>query len=211
MVDRVHVEETLKLISGVLSARVIGEAADPEEVHILADSTRHPKQIARDVETCLVARFGIVIDHRRISVAQVEPAPAAEVRLSVEAVAYRLQGRTARAEVSLRLGDAVFLGTAEGPASSRHRLRLAAEAAAAGVKQTPGGRLDVVVEDVGWFSVGHQPVIACVVTLADGRSEEPLSGSAPVRRDAVEAAARAVLSALNRRLGLLLDETHVPV
>ena len=40
---------------------------------MLAGSGRHPKQIARDVESCLAAKFGLAVDHRRISVAQMEP------------------------------------------------------------------------------------------------------------------------------------------
>lgn len=211
MVDRVQIEETLRLISGVLSARVIGDAGDPDEVHILASNKRHPKQIARDVESCLVARFGLVIDHRRISVAQLEPDPAKEMRLMLEAVTIRLQGGLARAEVALRLNETLYTGESEGPASPRHRLILAARATASGVKQAVGGRVDVIVEDIGRFEVGRLPVIACVVTLADGRKEEPLAGSAHVRRDDGEAAVRAVLSALNRRLGLMLDEARVPV
>ena len=210
MVDRETIEETLRLISGVLSARVVGDAGDPEEVHILANSTRHPKQIARDVESCLMARFGLVIDHRRISVAQVEPDPPKETHLLLEAVTVRLQGGLARAEVALRLNETVFTGEAEGPASARSRLMLAAQAAASGVKQAARGLVDIIVEDVGRFEVGHRPVIACVVTLADGRGEEALAGSAHVRRDDGEAAVRAVLSALDRRLGLVLDEARVP-
>ena len=73
MVDRVHIEETLRLIPGVLSARVVGDAGDPSEIHVLAGSERHPKQIARDVESCLAAKFDLVVDHRKISVAQMEP------------------------------------------------------------------------------------------------------------------------------------------
>lgn len=211
MVDRLEIEETLKLISGVLSARVIGDDGNLEEVHILASSARHPKQIARDVESCLIARFGLAIDHRRISVAQVESDLAKEARLSLEAVTIRLAGGVASAEVVLRLDQTLFTGKAEGPASARQRLILAARAAACGVKQAVGGRVDIVVEDVGRFEVGRMPVIACVVTLADGRTEEVLAGSARVRRDEGEAAARAVLSALNRRLGLVLEEARAPV
>lgn len=42
------------------------------EAHIVAAMGRSPKQIARDVESMLVAKLGIPIDHRKISVAQIE-------------------------------------------------------------------------------------------------------------------------------------------
>ena len=108
------------------------------------------------------------------------------------------------------MGDSRFVGRAEGAASARHRLLLAAKAAVDGVLQAVSEQIDVIVEDIGRFEVGRQPVIACVVTLADANGEEPLVGSAYVRRDEAEASVRAVLAALNRRLGLRFDEAKVP-
>lgn len=210
MIDRGEMEETLRWIPGVLSARIVGDAGDPVEVHVLAESGRPPKQVARDVESCLAAKFGLTIDHRRISVAQIEPAFAREMRLTLEEVAIRYQGNVARAEVVLGLNDRRYVGRAEGTASARRRLILAAKAALDGVTQAVGEAIDIVVEDVGRFTVSQRPVIACVVTLADTRGEHALVGSAFVRRDECEAAVRAVLASLNRRLGLLLDEERVP-
>ena len=210
MVDREHIEETLALIPGVLSARVVGDAGDPSEIHILAGSERHPKQIARDVESCLAAKFDLIVDHRRISIAQMEPVQESEVRLVLESVTLKLQGNRTQAEVSLRLGESLFVGRAEGAASARHRLLLVAKAAADGVLQAISEPIAVIVEDIGRFEVGRQPVVACVVTLAEARGEEALVGSAYVRRDEAEAAVRAVLAALNRRLGLLFEEAKVP-
>src|SRR5690606_9587784 len=122
VVDRVHIEETLRLIPGVLSARVVGDAGDPAEIHILAGSERQPKQIARDVESCLAAKFNLIIDHKKISVAQAAPSEEREVRLSLEAVTLKFQRHMIHAEVALQYGDARFVGRADGAASARHRL-----------------------------------------------------------------------------------------
>lgn len=210
MVQRADIEETLRLIPGVLSARVAGDAGDPSEIHILADSERHSKQIARDVESCLAAKFGIFVDHRRISVAQTAPGEEREIRLNLEAVTLKLHRDLTQAEVSLLLGDVRFVGRAQGATSARHRLLLAAKAAVDGIVQAVDEAIDVIVEDIGRFEVARQPAIACVVTLVGARGEEALVGSAYVRRDEVEAAVRAVLAALNRRLGLYLDDAKVP-
>jgi len=210
VIDRGDMEETLRLIPGVLSARIVGDAGDPVEVHVLAESGRHPKQVARDVESCLAAKFGLSIDHRRISVAQIESAPKSAMRLTLEEVAMRFRGNVAAAEVVLRLDGQRYVGRAEGTASARRRLILAAKAAVDGVTQAVGPRVDIVVEDVGRFVVSQRSVIACVVTLADARGEHTLVGSAIVRRDECEAAVRAVLAGLNRMLGLLLDEERLP-
>jgi len=209
VIDRGDMEETLRLIPGVLSARIVGDAGDPVEVHVLAESGRHPKQVARDVESCLAAKFGLSIDHRRISVAQIESAPKSAMRLTLEEVAMRFRGNVAAAEVVLRLDGQRYVGRAEVPLRAE-RLILAAKAAVDGVTQAVGPRVDIVVEDVGRFVVSQRSVIACVVTLADARGEHTLVGSAMVRRDECEAAVRAVLASLDRMLGLLLDEERVP-
>ena len=44
-----------------------------EEIHVLTNLERTPKQIVRDVESALVARFNLKVDHKRISVAQIIP------------------------------------------------------------------------------------------------------------------------------------------
>lgn len=205
MPDRRLVEETLAQIPGVLSARVLGDENEFTEVHVLAESGRHPKQVARDVETCLAARFGIDLDHRRISVAQIEPSEPFEIRLRLESVTVRLKDRVVEVNVELRLGERTFQGSASGPASARHRLFLTAEAAARAIEEATGGAFSIVVEGVSTLHVSGRPAVAVVLTAADDRGEEAEAGSAYVRRDELEAVVRACLDALNRRLGLVLD------
>ena len=65
------IEGTLSRLRGVVSARLVrDERGEIQEVHVLADALRHPKQIGRDIESALFSEFGIRIDHRKISIAQ---------------------------------------------------------------------------------------------------------------------------------------------
>lgn len=67
------VERTLTGLKDVRSARIIADDnGNILEVHAVASAGRSPKQIARDVESMLVAKLGMLIDHRKISIAQVE-------------------------------------------------------------------------------------------------------------------------------------------
>lgn len=207
MPDRRLVEETLCQIPGVLSARVLGDDDEFTEVHVLAESGRHPKQVARDVETCLAAKFGIDLDHRRISVAQMEPAEPPDPRLRLEAVTVRLKEREVEVEVALRLGERSFHGKASGPASARHRLLLTAEATARAIEEAVGSAFSIVVEGAATLHVSGRPAALVVLTVADDRGEEAHSGAAYVRRDELEAVVRAALGALNRRLGLFLESS----
>jgi len=71
-------EELLGSLKGVLSARVVarGDGA-VEEVHILTTDEVSPKQTVRNVESALLARYDVTLDHRKISVAQTTARPPA--------------------------------------------------------------------------------------------------------------------------------------
>jgi hypothetical protein len=72
-----QLEVALRGLRDVQAARVIAEGETIREIHILSrPGGRGPKQIVRDVQTVVVARFGRTIDHRVISIAQPgEPSP----------------------------------------------------------------------------------------------------------------------------------------
>lgn len=69
-------EQDLLRVPGVRSARVIGGDV-PTEIHVVTTSKRSPKQVVRDVQSLAAAGFGIPIDHRIVSVVQLDDPPAA--------------------------------------------------------------------------------------------------------------------------------------
>ena len=70
-------EQDLLRVPGVRSARVVGTDV-PSEIHIVTTSKRSPKQVVRDVQSLAAAGFGMPIDHRIVSVVQLDdPAPGA--------------------------------------------------------------------------------------------------------------------------------------
>ncbi len=75
--DLVAVERELCRIPDVRAARVVaGPDGQPVEIHVLAAPGKAAKQIVRDVQSVTVATFGVEIDHRIVSVVQLdEPGP----------------------------------------------------------------------------------------------------------------------------------------
>jgi hypothetical protein len=58
----------------VQSCRIFtDEAGAITEVHVVAVTDRAPKLIARDVETCLKASLGLIVDYRKIGVVVIDP------------------------------------------------------------------------------------------------------------------------------------------
>src|SRR5689334_15999104 len=69
------IEKELCRLPAVNAARIVtDEIGRPKELHILAGSEKSPKQIARDVQSVAMASFGMEIDHRIISVVQLDRA-----------------------------------------------------------------------------------------------------------------------------------------
>jgi hypothetical protein len=111
-------------------------------------------------------------------------------------------GDDVRVTITLDWQDRHHYGTAVGQADPPHRARLAAEAALQAVERLGGDRFRTELMAVATTDVGDARVALAQVRLGD---DEVLVGSA-LEADAGPslAAVRAVMAALNRRLGQLL-------
>ena len=76
MVDVQNIEEYQALLNqlpGIINSKIIvDEEGNLIEIHILSDTGRSPKQIVRDVQSALLANNNLKVDHKIISVAQIE-------------------------------------------------------------------------------------------------------------------------------------------
>ena len=70
-----ELEDELCRLGGVLAVRVVGDRnGRPIEVHVLADQSKPAKQTVRDVRAVAQTMFGLELDHRIVSVAQLDSA-----------------------------------------------------------------------------------------------------------------------------------------
>lgn len=204
-------EKVVRQIKGVISARfVTDDKGEIIEIHVLSGSGRYPKQIVRDIESALIAQFGLKVDHKKISVAQMhdEEAPAlgAELRLKVHGVTVLLSGRTIESKVQLEIGGEIYQGTAKGPNTSSNKYRLVSQATVAALEDYLKGTCNIVTEDIKPFTLAGTPAVAAAVSLVTNIGEERLIGAVIVKNDEKEAAVKATLAAVNRRLALLLGD-----
>ena len=82
-----ELEEGLTRLETIDAARVVNQGDRITEVHVIAAAEKPAKQVVRDVQSLAMARFGLSIDRRVISVVQISPhelvlaqAPRAERR-----------------------------------------------------------------------------------------------------------------------------------
>jgi hypothetical protein len=179
------------------------------EIHIVADSRRRPKWIVRDGVTTLFVRHGIRVDHQKISVAGSTPSElmrsspdAVEPgwRLRVAAVHLVREEDMLRATVELREGERIVEASWEALATRANHLRVVAAATLQAVQKVTGGVLPLHLEEARRINLGGLPVALVHVVLVRSDGERSLVGSCPVVGDRLDAAAGAVLDAVNRIL-----------
>ncbi|MFO8192080.1 MAG: hypothetical protein R6U08_04835 [Bacillota bacterium] len=200
------IEGIISQIQGVVSGRLVCEDDKIVEIHVLADSTRSPKQVVRDIESAVLIKMGIELDRKQISVAQLEPgvAPPASsgIRLLLKSINYKTENGQATVNVVVSSEDTQFSATAAGQNNRQNRLRLTASATLSAIEQYLKVDNILFVGDIqGTALYGCELVIVAVCLHLDNR-EEILLGTALNRGDDLESAVRASLDAINRRLSV---------
>ncbi len=205
-------EQAIKQLTSVAAARIKANAeGEIEEIHVLAGPGRNPKQVVRDIEAVLEAQFGLQVDHKKISVAQIgeeedEPAAAPEaVRPKLVGVTLRTVNARAEAKVELLAGEKLLEASTQGPASSYNKLRLFVDATLKCLEMLTLEGCMFVVEDVALTQLAKRQVALVTVSLVTGAGEEQLAGCALVKHDDREAIVKATLDAVNRKLKFIRD------
>jgi hypothetical protein len=214
----IKLERDLQKVPGVRDARVVG-VDKPSEIHIVSSSTRAPKQLVRDVQSLAAAGYGISIDHRIVSVVQLEETPqesngtmsidtpeTSDGRPIVESVVFGNKGKNGWVRVRLRWPDGTLT---EGLTPFGLDREARAVAAASAVLQALHPRLSeskvqVTIDDVILERTTSRDlvVVQCGITAEEGITM--LVGTAFITDDVASAAVNAVLQALNRKLVHLL-------
>ncbi len=211
-------DEVIRQIKGVISARVVtNSAGEILEIHVLAGSERSPKHVVRDIESIFLVNHNISIDHKKISVAQLRDgetdisrngrsaSSGFSQRPRIAGVTMLSGGRMTEAKVLLDIGGNQYEGSAAGPGTSLNRLRLISQAALMALENTLDGIGNFLIEDVSIINIsGNQAAIASV-SLVTNSGEERLIGAAFINSDEREAAVKATLAAVNRRLDMLFN------
>jgi len=200
-VDIQELEETLARLPSINAIRIVGGKDGIREVHVLAALDKAPKQVARDVQSLALARFGITIDRRAISVVQIGPErlDPGEDRPAIKGVHEIPEGARTTVAVTLGWHGEEYIGTATGPAAQSARYRLVGEAGLRAIEDLlPGEAL--ALDSVGAPTIGMRTVMVVVIVSTGERGEEVSVGSAISQGDDSETVVRAVLDALNRRI-----------
>jgi hypothetical protein len=206
-----RVEKLLVGLDGVGSLKIVPDGQGGiDEIHVLSASDLGPKQIVRNIESALLAEFGLQIDHRKISIAQVRgpeiPVPQVEEAVSEPSRRILLEGmhieRAAGQKVTCRVeltdrGKA-HTGEAHGPDFETARMEAAAAAVLDAIQQVTGPGVTLALQGVLKIQAFNGGFVIAVVNGTEGRETVSLSGIGKIHDSAEEAAVLACLKAVNR-------------
>ena len=221
-------EELLVTLPGVLNVRIVpGPTGEVSEVHVLTTTEVSPKQTVRNVESALLANLGMRVSHKKISVATSEGPAAEAIRAArytpgfgapvvtppateassksnrrllyfedVEVRRSRASGMTCR--VTLRRGDQMFVGEAQGQETHAVRTETAARATMAAVQQADTEGRMLAFEGARIVDAFERQFAFVALTTRYGRESALLTGSAEIKDGIETASVLAVLDATNR-------------
>ncbi len=213
--DLRDVEAELCRLPDVAAVRIVSnEAGRPVEVHVLASTTKHAKQVVRDIQSVAMASFGLELDRRIVSVVQLgpngagarEPPVTEGNRIALTGIQTSTARLRSTVQVTLSHGSDEAVGFAEGSVAMSARPRLVAAATVDALRQLMPSADSLDLDTARIERVGDQDVV--VVTMVCLDPPHSLSGSAIVRQAVEDAVVRAVLNSTNRRLPFLVSERN---
>ncbi len=171
-----------------------------EEIHVLAAVGRNIKQMVRDIQSAISAKFDIAVDYKKISIAQINEAEFKEARVRIESVAVRNADNTVEATVALAYEDKVYEGKSSKVKSKCNRAKAVAEATLSALEAYMGIKDVLYLEALEVLKVSGKEVYVSLVGYSQDNAEESFTGSCIIDLDENESAVKAVLSAVNRKV-----------
>jgi hypothetical protein len=202
------IEGEVSRLPEVVACRIVADAGgNPTEVHVLAHSSKHPKQIVRDVQSVAMASFGVDLDRRIVSVVQLDPSGEAPSggrtsveRTTVGAIQTQIDGRRAAFRVTLSSGGDEATGFAEGSIAGVTRLRLVASASLDAMRQLHEAASALELDEAARTRVGSKDVVVVTIIRVDPPDESEFVGSALGHGSPDVAAVYATLDAVDHAL-----------
>ena len=206
--------QLLVKLNGIFAANVrMDERGVIEEIHILGSSLRSPKQIMRDVQSALSSSFGVYVDHRLISVAQLKEDPVPEVMPQPlpQAMDFRLcchevsegvsqDTDTYWVKVALCQNDIPYVGKATCKNTALQRSKAIVNAALQAVCAFLGGESLFETLAVQQTQLSQIKVIVVALESLVDYAPPILIGAAENTGNEALCTVRATLDALNRRI-----------
>jgi hypothetical protein len=191
-------ERAINQLEGVTSSRVLSTSTEIDEIHVLALPSRSPKKLVRDIESLLLVLFGIRVDHRKISIVPSSHAPVPPsgfTRPKIQKVE-RVDGSVC---IHMRVGPVTIEGSGRAnPGESE--LYAGSRALINAIEHLMKTEGLLELQDIETLQLHDHEIVLAILSWSLDEQEEVLVGTSVSRAEPIEAAARATLDAINRKL-----------
>jgi hypothetical protein len=173
-----------------------------EEIHILAAVGRNVKQMVRDIQSAISAKFGIAVDYKKVSIAQINETEFKEARVKIESIAVKNVENMVEAAVALSYDAKIYEGKSSKVKAKSNRAKAVAEATLAALEGYMGISGVLYLEALESIKISDKEVYVSIVGFSQDNVEESLAGSCIISLDENESAVKAVLAAVNRKINV---------
>lgn len=185
----------------VLNCSVVcGEDNSIEEIHVLTPVGRNIKQMVRDVQSAVTAKFDIGLDYKKISIAQINESEFKESRVKIDSIAVKNIDNMIEASVVLSYEDKIYEGKSAKVKSKANKPKAVAEATLAALENYIGVNGILYLEGMESIKIAGKEVYVTAVGYSIDNTEETFIGSSIISLDENESAVKSVLAAVNRKL-----------
>lgn len=195
------IENNLEQIDSVVSSKIVlGENDVIDEIHIVSNSTRGAKQVARDIQSVLIASYNIPIDYKKISIAQIndQSLKKVESRLKLVGISQDSIGQKVSIKVTISNNDDTFENSIIGINTIRNIERMLVDVTLKTVEEASNLNDTFTLEDIRTIPVSNDRAILVVVMGILNGLEQRLCGSCLIKNDTEVAIVKATLDAVNR-------------
>lgn len=194
------IEQTIEKLDSVVSCKIISVDNNFEEIHVVSNGSRSAKQLVRDIQSILIATYNIQIDHKKISIAEIQDDSLKKngCRLKITSVSHDNNGQKAIIKVALDNHKNIFENSAMGVNTSRNIDRMLVDVTLKTVEDAYGYEETFILEDIKTVNISTDKAVVVVITCINNGFEQKFCGSSLIRSDYKEAVVKATLDALNR-------------
>lgn len=195
-----EIEDLIKNLKSVINCRILlNESDNIKEVHVMANESRSAKQISRDVQSILATVYGMEIDYKKISIAQVKDTTQSqdERRLRIKSIERTSMQSKYSVRVTLEKDQEVYVGECTGMNNATLCLRLTGDAAVRALEHYMQEDDIMSLDDIKIVSIANlQTVVVALTVYSEDQSVE-FCGSAILTHDSFDCVVRAVIDAIS--------------
>lgn len=191
-------------IPGVLSCKVtMGANSKIEEIHVLCSTGKNIKQLVRDVQSAVNAKFDTDLDYKVISVAQIDIDDFKESRLKIGGITIINVDNSIKAVVDLENEGKTYEGSSIKVKSLTNKYRAIAEATIAAVEEFINAKDVFYLEGVEKAKIAGKEAFLSLIGCTYKNNDSLFMGCCLLKNDENEAVVKSVLDALNRKIGTI--------